>query len=228
MYNDLQRAAFSCLLFVMAVVCGRPSGLPGFRTGSPTCTQLSPLFGDEVMVFGHYGNVFMEKTADPYIPTLFTRHKAHLHTLLLENQVWFCARDLGRLMGLFLDERMTRKLGRDERRTLALHRYGLTEDTLMVNESGAYALLIYHPSPHNRELREWLTLQVVPALRDAHHPGRAERPILGLLDWDGASVNLLHWQNEPWIRLRDMPNMLLHETREQRPWWKRATRFLSM
>jgi prophage antirepressor-like protein len=96
----------------------------------------------------------MPNTETPYIPTLFTRQTIHLHALLMENQVWFCARDLGRLMGLFLDERMTRKLGRDERRTLALHRYGQTQDTLMVNESGAYALLIYHPNPQNRELRE--------------------------------------------------------------------------
>jgi prophage antirepressor-like protein len=170
----------------------------------------------------------MPNTETPYIPTLFTRQTIHLHALLMENQVWFCARDLGRLMGLFLDERMTRKLGRDERRTLALHRYGQTQDTLMVNESGAYALLIYHPNSQNRELREWLTLQVVPVLRDIHHKGRAERPILGVLDWDGASVNLLHWQDEPWIRLRDMPNILLHESREKRPWWRRATRFLAI
>jgi hypothetical protein len=59
------KAASSCLLFVMAVVCGRPSGLPGFRTGSPTCTQLSPLFGDKVMVFGHYGKVYSWKKPNP-------------------------------------------------------------------------------------------------------------------------------------------------------------------
>lgn len=41
-------------------------------------------------------------------------------------------------------------------------------------------------------------------------------------------MNLLHWQDESWIRLPDMPNILLHETREKRPWWRRATRFLSM
>jgi prophage antirepressor-like protein len=162
-----------------------------------------------------------------HIPTPFTRQSITLHTLLLENQVWFCARDLGHLMGLFLDERATRKLDHDQRRTLPLHRHGLTRETLMISESGAYALLVYHRTPQNRELREWLTLQVVPALRDANHLGRAERPTLGLLDWSGASLNLLHWQDEPWIRLRDMPNILLHELRDNRPWWKRATRFLS-
>ena len=31
-------------------------------------------------------------------PHTFTRHKLHLHALLLENQPWFSARDLGRLL----------------------------------------------------------------------------------------------------------------------------------
>ncbi|WP_426118632.1 BRO-N domain-containing protein [Pseudomonas sp. DSP3-2-2] len=164
----------------------------------------------------------------PHIPTPFTRHAIQLHALLLENQVWFCARDLGHLMGVFLDERKTRKLDHDQRRTLVLHRHGLTQDALMISESGVYALLVYHHAPQNRELREWLTLQVVPALRDANHLGHPERPTIGLLDWAGVSLNLLHWQDEPWIRLRDMPNVLLHEVRTQRPWCKKATRFLSM
>jgi hypothetical protein len=37
--------------------------------------------------------------SEPLLPTLFTRHKSHLHALLVENQAWFCAHELGRLMG---------------------------------------------------------------------------------------------------------------------------------
>jgi len=131
-------------------------------------------------------------------------------------------------MGMLLDERLARKLDPDERRTLSLHRYGLTRDTLMINESGAYALLIYHRTPQSRELREWLTLQVIPTLRDANHLGHVERPTLGLLDWAGASMNLLHWQNEPWIRLRDMPSIVSRESRGKCSLWKRATRLLGV
>src|SRR5207253_5758853 len=49
------------------------------------------------------------------IPHVFTRHKLNLHALLLENQAWFSARDLGRLLRLFLDERALRKLDSDQR-----------------------------------------------------------------------------------------------------------------
>jgi len=163
-----------------------------------------------------------------HTPTLFTRHHRRLYALLLEGQVWFCAHNLGRLMGYCLDERGVRKLDPDQHRMLNVRELG---DTLMISESGTYALLVYHQGPHTRQLREWLTLHVSPTLRDANHLGHSERPTLGLLDWAGSSLNLLHWQNEPWIRLRDMPNVLLHESREAvgaRPWWKRATRFLAM
>ena len=40
----------------------------------------------------------------------------------------------------------------------------LVQNTLMLSESGAYALLLYHYHPENRNLRQWLTHEVVPAM----------------------------------------------------------------
>ncbi len=163
----------------------------------------------------------------PSIPIVFTRHNLKLNALLLENQAWFCARDLGRLMGWFLDERTTRKLDEDQRRTVKLLFHGQPEEMLMISESGAYALLVYHYTPGNRLLRSWLTHEVVPTLRDAGQPRTVERPLLSMLDWPEMSLNLLHWQDEGWIRLRDMPYLLVNRTylREsaKTPWWRKLT-----
>ncbi|MNP63156.1 hypothetical protein D3C76_1585210 [compost metagenome] len=96
----------------------------------------------------------------------------------------------------------------------------------MLSESGVYALLVYHYAPENRLLREWLTHQVVPALRDAVPSHNADRPMLSLLDWPEMSLSLLHWQDEGWIRLRDMPLLLLSPTRRRvavvKPWWQKV------
>lgn len=163
--------------------------------------------------------------SEPFTPTAFTRHNLHLHALLLENQPWFCARDLGRLMGVYLNERMVSKLDEDQRQTLTIHFHGQPEKMLMLSESGVYALLVYHYSPGHRLLREWLTHQVVPTLRDARQSRTADRPMLSLLDWPEMSLSLLHWQDEGWIRLRDMPYLLLNRTRRPvpvvKPWWRR-------
>ena len=78
------------------------------------------------------------------IPHTFPRHKLHLHALLIENQPWFSARDLGRLLRLFLDERAVRKLVPDQHQSARVLIPGTLENTLLISESGVYALLVYH------------------------------------------------------------------------------------
>ncbi|HCS42894.1 MAG TPA: phage antirepressor protein [Pseudomonas sp.] len=164
------------------------------------------------------------------IPHVFTRHKLHLHALLLQNQPWFSARDLGRLLRLFLDERTVRKLDPDQRQTAQMLIHGSIKNTLLISESGVYALLVYRYCPEYRGLREWLTHEVVPALRDAQQPASTERPILSRLNWPQMSLSLLHWNNQPWIRLQDVPYVLSEGEQPRRaisaPWWKRASRML--
>ncbi|HEF4762511.1 TPA: Bro-N domain-containing protein [Pseudomonas putida] len=165
--------------------------------------------------------------SDPYTPTVFTRHNLYLHALLLENQPWFCARDIGRLMGVHLNDRMVSKLDKDQRQILWIEYFRQSEKQLMLSESGVYALLVYHYIPGNRLLREWLTHQVVPVLRDAEHSISSDRPMLSLLDWPEMSLSVLHWQDEGWIRLRDMPCWLNDQAQQQaikaKPWWRRVT-----
>jgi prophage antirepressor-like protein len=165
---------------------------------------------------------------DPFSPTIFTRQNLPLHAFLLENQPWFSARDIGRLMGFHLSERMVNKLDKDQHRTLWIEYYRQPEKQLMLSESGVYALLVYHYAPGNRLLREWITHQVVPALRDAEQSDNSDRPMLSLLDWPEMSLSLLHWQDEGWIRLRDMPYLLLDHTQRRmpvvKPWWCKVAR----
>ncbi|MCU1759896.1 Bro-N domain-containing protein [Pseudomonas sp. 14P_8.1_Bac3] len=164
---------------------------------------------------------------DPFIPTVFTRHNLALHALLLDNQSWFCARGLGRLMGFHLSDRVVGKQDENQRHMLLIDYHGQPEKRLMLSESGAYALLVYHYAPGNRLLREWLTHQVVPALRDARPSQSVERPTLSVLDWPKMSLCMLHWQDEPWIRLRDMPCVLADDPFNQRgSWWRKASRVL--
>ena len=164
-------------------------------------------------------------TCDSFSTTIFTRHHLHLHALLLENQPWFCARDIGRLMGVHLSERMVSKLDKDQRRVVWIDYFRHPEKQLILSESGVYALLVYHYIPGNRLLRKWLTHQVVPALRDAKSSANLDRPMLSMLDWPEMSLSLLHWQDEGWIRLRDMPYLINDHSNRRvpmpKPWWRK-------
>jgi prophage antirepressor-like protein len=162
--------------------------------------------------------------SDPCSVTVFSRHNLSLHALLLENQPWFSARDVGRLMGFHLNDRVVNKLDNDQRRVMCIEYFREPEQQLMLSESGVYALLVYHYIPGNRVLREWLTNEVVPTLRDAEDSGDSNRPMLSLLDWPEMSLSLLRWQDEGWIRLRDMPYLLNEPTKREKkaakPWWQ--------
>ena len=159
-----------------------------------------------------------------YEPAVFTRHKLKLHALVLERQVWFCLRDLGRLMGMFFEKRITRKLAPDQRRHVCMRYYGEIKSVLMVSESAAYALLVYHGHAAHDSIRKWLTYQVLPMLHDGAVPAFCNAPVPALLEWQHGTTSVMHWQNEAWIRLRDMP-CLLQPPRE-RSWWQKVERRL--
>jgi prophage antirepressor-like protein len=142
-------------------------------------------------------------------PLLFIRHHIQLRATLQHAEAWFCARDIGRLMGLEINARQVLKLDEDQRRMMQLSGNDGAQEFLMLSESGVYAMLVYHYSPENRHLRRWLTHEIVPMLRQ--NSKSVPDPHLRLIMCAGETLRLLHWRNEPWIRMRDMPYMLTQE-----------------
>jgi len=159
---------------------------------------------------------------DCFEPTIFIRHHRMLRALMLESQAWFSVQDLARLMGKQLDERATLKLDPDQRRNAWLLSNGQWNKSQLISESGVFAMLVYYYVPENRALRHWLTHHVLPVLHD--HP-QAHLPNLSQLKWPGTSLSLLHWQSEPWIKLRDMPDVLSQaqgpRTSSSDSWWRK-------
>lgn len=162
-----------------------------------------------------------------YPATVFTRFNRPLHTVWLESQAWFSAKDLGRLMGRFLDERALRKLDPDQTRTLSVLHYGVHQLTPMISESGVYTVLLHHYLPENRSLRRWITLEVIALLRDRARSVVGAEPCLDELRWPGLSVSVLHWHDEQWVRMKDLPEVLKpsgfaqpNSTTGKRRFWK--------
>jgi len=81
-----------------------------------------------------------------------------------------------------------------------------------------YALLVYHCCPEYR------------ALRDAQHPTPSARPHLSLLSWQDMTLSLLHRNNQPWIRLQDVPHMVTEREQANRTvvnsWWRKALQLI--
>jgi prophage antirepressor-like protein len=143
-----------------------------------------------------------------FVPKTFIRHHIQLRALLLHAEPWFCARDIGRLMGVDINGRQALKLDADQRRVMHLSANDDLQETLMLSESGVYAMLVYHYCPENRHLRRWLTHHVVPMLREEEGPVSTQAPSLRSMEWAGGTLSFLHWRTEPWVRLKDMPCLL--------------------
>jgi len=143
-----------------------------------------------------------------FTPQTFIRHHIQLRALVLQAEAWFCARDIGRLMGVDINGRHALKLDADQRRVMVLSGREDSQETLMLSESGVYAMLVYHYCPENRHLRRWLTHHVIPMLREGAGAVPHQVPRVRSMEWTGGTLKLLHWRKEPWIRLRDMPGLL--------------------
>lgn len=143
-----------------------------------------------------------------FTPTVFTRHNRFLHAFIQDHQAWFCVQDLGRLMGQPLNERLTLKLDPDQRRSVLLLKNGKIVDSAVVSESGMFALLVHHFVPENRNLRQWLSHEVIPMLRESSAVAMEKTPSLSSVNWAGITVPLLHWQQQAWVKWRDVPELL--------------------
>ncbi|MCP1622212.1 BRO-N domain-containing protein [Pseudomonas nitroreducens] len=142
------------------------------------------------------------------IPTEFIRHKRLLRAVLLEDQCWFCAHDLGRLIGVpWLAERVERNLDDDQMRHAWMQDgSGDYIDELLISESGTYAALIHYFHPENRSVRQWLSLHVIPALRDQHRTGRGE-PRRETLRAATQTLSVLKWQGVTWVPFQLWPEL---------------------
>jgi prophage antirepressor-like protein len=78
----------------------------------------------------------------------------------------------------------------------------------MVSESGLFALLVHHVVPENRYLRQWLSHEVIPMLRETQSSLVENHPSLSSMHWAGVTVPLLHWQQQAWVKWRDVPELM--------------------
>lgn len=148
---------------------------------------------------------------DGLTPLSFHRYNRRLRGLLLDRQAWFVMRDLARLTNSHLGPRTVQKLDPDQTRRVKLA--GVPEEELLVSESGVYALLMLHfYHPENRSLRQWLSHEVVPVLRDAQQPSGL-LPRHRMRQIQGQQVAVLDWQGRLWVRFADAARLMELEAR---------------
>ncbi|MFR0690683.1 Bro-N domain-containing protein [Enterobacterales bacterium AE_CKDN230030158-1A_HGKHYDSX7] len=156
-------------------------------------------------------NLSITPADDGLIATQFVRYNRLLRALLIEQQAWFVVHDLSKLLSYKIAAPLISRLDADQYRHERLA--GRPEPELLVSESGLYALLlVYCYHPENRSLRQWLTNEVLPALRDAPSqdarlPRRRMQQVLG------EALSVMDWQGSLWLRWRDAVSLMENHPR---------------
>ena len=88
-----------------------------------------------------------------------------LRTILIENQIYFIAKDVCEILGIGRPDNATRYL-HESQTILRLLDVGTKRvNMLLLNESGLYALLFKSRKPEAQKFQLWVTSEVLPSIR---------------------------------------------------------------
>ncbi|MEP9315858.1 phage antirepressor [Pseudomonas sp. LABIM340] len=155
---------------------------------------------------------------DIYVPTVFHRYNRSLRGVLIDNQPWLVARELGYLIRERVEAYVLR-MDEDLFREVRLVTGSGEEDALLVSDFGAFHVLQRFRDPEHRQLRMWLTGHVLPTLRDQ---GRVASGLPKRLQarGEGRPLAVLDWQGEYWVPMGEVPRLMREERRGR--WWRRG------
>ena len=102
------------------------------------------------------------------MPFIYPSEKpAPIRIVMRDGEPWFVATDLARILGFRDAVNAVRGLDDDEKATqnLSTSHNNVVQQTLIVSESGLYALILRSRRPSARRFRKWVTAEVLPSIR---------------------------------------------------------------
>lgn len=97
----------------------------------------------------------------------FTYAGTNLRTLTIDNEPWFVAADVARLLEYSATSAMTRRLDDDDKGVRDLHTLGGVQQMITISEPGFYAAILGSQCAGAKAIKRWLTHDVLPAIRKA-------------------------------------------------------------
>ena len=91
-----------------------------------------------------------------------------IRTMTQDGEPWFVGKDVAELLGYAKPQNAIATHVDDEDKTLAPIQGGCstgTQNTIIINESGLYSLILSSKLPTAREFKRWVTSEVLPSIR---------------------------------------------------------------
>lgn len=89
-----------------------------------------------------------------------------IHTVTIDNEPWFVGRDIANNLEYQNGSRdINRHVDEEDRRKVLLFDGKQDRETIIINESGLYSLILSSKLPAAKKFKRWVTAEVLPTLR---------------------------------------------------------------
>jgi len=88
-----------------------------------------------------------------------------VRTLLIDEDIWFVAKDVCDVLELSNSRKTVQMLDEDEKGVTKAYTLGGIQELTIISESGLYTLIIRSNKPQAKPFRRWVTHEVLPTIR---------------------------------------------------------------
>lgn len=100
-------------------------------------------------------------------PTVFTHPQfGTVRTVEVSGEPWFVGKDVANTLGYQNGSRdINRHVDEEDRRKMMIFDGNQNKETIIINESGLYSLILSSKLPSAKEFKHWVTSEVLPSIR---------------------------------------------------------------
>lgn len=93
-------------------------------------------------------------------------HFGKVRTIIINNEPWFVGKDVADILGYQNGSRdINRHIDEEDRTKTMVYDGKQNKETIIINESGLYSLILSSKLPSAKEFKHWVTAEVLPTIR---------------------------------------------------------------
>ena len=98
---------------------------------------------------------------------IFNFHGQEVRTMTIDDEPWFVGKDVADILGYAKPlDAISRHVDEDDSVKYGLtDNLGRTQNTIIINESGLYSLILSSKLPQAKDFKRWVTTEVLPSIR---------------------------------------------------------------
>ncbi|GAB7396513.1 hypothetical protein OUHCRE1_47870 [Enterobacter asburiae] len=89
-----------------------------------------------------------------------------IRTLNINNEPWFVGKDVANILGYQNGSRdINRHVDEDDKQKAMVFDGNQDKETILINESGLYSLILSSKMPNAKKFKRWVTTEILPSIR---------------------------------------------------------------